>query len=112
MARQEMTKHNTLGQYFQKLRNKNNLTLHQLSMFVDIDSPMLSRIERGKRLPTLEQLTRLAEYYHLSEKELRARLFAEKIITVYGINDTTYNAMNLVKKRISSYIKNLEATSK
>jgi transcriptional regulator with XRE-family HTH domain len=40
-----------LGQYFRKLRTDKGETLHQVSKGTDIDSPMLSKIERGDRMP-------------------------------------------------------------
>ena len=43
-----------LGQYLRELRKEKVQTLHQISMAVDIDSPLLSKLGRGERLPTAE----------------------------------------------------------
>ncbi|MBK8586478.1 MAG: helix-turn-helix domain-containing protein [Bacteroidetes bacterium] len=40
---------------------------------------MLSKIEEGKRLPTSEQLKRLAKFYRVSEASLKVKYTAEKI---------------------------------
>lgn len=57
-----------LGQRLRNLRIQKNLTLHQVYKEVDIDSPMLSKIERGERLPTIEQLQRLCNFLKLLKK--------------------------------------------
>lgn len=93
-----------LGQRIRDTRTKMKLTLHQVSKEVDIDSPMLSKIERGERLPTVEQLQRLCKFFKISEEDLKVIHTAEKIIKEYGVNDTTYQAVRLVEEQITPYI--------
>jgi HTH-type transcriptional regulator, competence development regulator len=93
-----------LGQYLRELRKERQETLHQVSKGTDIDSPMLSKIERGERLATNEQLKRLAAFYKVSEVSLKVKHTAEKILKEYGINETTYDAIQLVNEQIASYI--------
>ena len=94
-----------LGQYLRKLRKEKGQTLHQVSMVADIDSPLLSKLERGERLPTSGQIKKLSKYYNVPESELMVMATAEKIIKEYGVNDTTYDAINLVKEQITPYLK-------
>jgi transcriptional regulator with XRE-family HTH domain len=93
-----------LGQQLRNFRTQKKLTLHQVSKEVDIDSPMLSKIERGERLPTIEQLERLCKFFKVVEANLKAMHMAEKIIKEYGVNDTTYDAVRLVEEQITPYI--------
>ncbi len=93
-----------LGQYIKSLRNEQNLTLHQVAKDTDIDMTMLSKIERGERLPTIEQVKRLASFFQLNENELLTKLTAEKIVKDYGINETTLNAVQLVEEQITNYL--------
>ena len=95
----------SIGQYFRKLRNERKETLHQVAIGTDIDSPLISKIERGERLPTTEQLKRLSVYYNLSEEELRVKHTAEKILKEYGANETTYDAIQLVNEQLTPYAK-------
>ena len=39
---------------------KEGETLHQVAINTDIDSPLLSKIERGNRLPTIPQIKRIS----------------------------------------------------
>lgn len=94
-----------LGQYFRKLRTDKGETLHQVSKGTDIDSPMLSKIERGDRMPTLEQLKKLCKYFKVSEADLKIMHTAEKIIKEYGINETTYEAVRKVEEQLTPYLK-------
>lgn len=94
-----------LGQYLRELRKDKEQTLHQVSIGTDIDSPLLSKLERGERLPTDEQIKKLAKYYKVAETNLKVKATAERIIKEYGVNDTTYEAVNLVMEQITPYIK-------
>ena len=65
---------------------------------------MLSKIERGERLATNKQLKRLAAFYKVSEESLKVKHTAEKFLKEYGINETTYDAIQLVNEQIAPYI--------
>lgn len=95
-----------LGQYIKNLRNAQSLTLHQVSKNTDVDMTMLSKIERGERLPTQEQTKRIADFFSVDEHELLTHLTAEKIIKKYGASEITLNALQLVEERIEAYLKN------
>ena len=94
-----------LGKQIKELRKGRGETLHQVSMGTDIDSPMLSKIERGYRIPTLEQLKKLCRYFKVPEAEFKAMHTAEKIIKEYGVNETTYEAIRLVEEQLVPYLK-------
>jgi len=94
-----------LGKYLRELRNLKGETLHQVSKGTDIDSPLLSKIERSERLPTLDQIKQLAKYYKISEEKLKIQHVAEKILKDYGVNDITFNAVKLVNEQLINYNK-------
>jgi transcriptional regulator with XRE-family HTH domain len=98
-----------LGQHLRELRKEKGETLHQVSKGTDIDSPMLSKIERGDRMPTLEQLKRLCKYFKVAEADLKVMHTAEKIIKEYGVNETTYEAVRLVEEQIIPFLKKIKA---
>ena len=99
-------KKSDLGKHLRSLRNEKGETLHQVSKGTDIDSPMLSKIERGDRMPTLEQLKRLCLYFKVEEADLKVMHTAEKIIKEYGINETTYEAVKLVEEQLTPFLHN------
>ena len=93
----------SLGQYLRELRKEKEETLHGVSKGTDIDSPLLSKIERSERLPTLDQLKRLSLFYNVAEASLKAKLAAERIVKDYGLNNTTYDAIRLVEEQLLEY---------
>jgi transcriptional regulator with XRE-family HTH domain len=95
----------SLGQYLRGLRKSIGGTLHEVSKDADIDSPLISKIERSERLPTLDQLKRLANHYKVSEADLMVKLTAEKIVKEYGLNNTTYEAIRIVEEQFVEYSK-------
>ena len=52
---------NTLGQKIRQLRKAKGLTQEQLAEKLDIDNKHLSRIEKGKHMPTYAVTKKLAE---------------------------------------------------
>lgn len=95
-----------IGQYLRSLRKEKGQTLHQVAKATDIDSPLISKIERSERIPTAEQIKKFSKYYKVDEAHLKVMAAAEKIIKEYGINDTTYEVANLVMEQITPYLKN------
>lgn len=94
-----------IGQYLRSLRKNKGQTLHQVATAIDIDSPLISKIERGERIPTAEQVKKFSKYYMIDEAHLKVMVAAEKIIKEYGINDTTYEVASLVMEQITPYLK-------
>lgn len=101
-----MNKHKSeVVQYLRDLHKSRAETLHQIYKGTDIDSPMLSKIERGERLPTSEQLKRLAKFYKVSEASLKIKHTVEIFLKEYGANETTYDAIQLVNEQLTTYVK-------
>lgn len=94
-----------IGQYLRSLRKEKGQTLHQVAKATDIDSPLISKIERSERIPTAEQIKKFSKYYKVDEAHLKVMAAAEKIIKEYGVNDTTYEVANLVMEQITPYLK-------
>ena len=94
-----------IGQYLRKLRKDKGQTLHQVAKGTDIDSPLISKIERGERIPTAEQIKKFAKYYKVDEAHLKVMAAAGKIIKEYGVSDETYEALSIVMEQITPYLK-------
>jgi transcriptional regulator with XRE-family HTH domain len=69
----------------------------------NIDMTLLSKFERKERIPTIEQAKRIAAYFSIDFNELNIELTAERIIFEYGLNDTTYEAANMVREAYVEY---------
>jgi len=70
---------------------------------IGIDSTLLSKLERGDRLPTDAQVANLAAYFGVPVDELVAQVIAERIVADYGDKSATLRAIKIVKERLSDY---------
>ena len=68
------------GDKIKELREEQSLLQRQLAAYLEIDTPMFSKIERGDRRAKREQVIKLAEYLHQDEKEMRTLWLADKFI--------------------------------
>jgi len=91
------------GEKLKSMRTDRRETLHMVAMGTNIDMTLLSKIERGERLPTSEQILRLAQHFGLDEKQLAIEATAGKILTEYGYNDVTYGAVQFVQEEMQKY---------
>lgn len=68
-----------IGHILKEIREESGHPLQKVQQYVDIDLTQLSKIENGKRLPTTEQLQKLAKFYHYDEKLLFIQRESDKI---------------------------------
>jgi len=92
-----------LGGKLKNLRLDRKETLHVVAMGTNVDMTLLSKFERGERLPTIEQIERIAGYFGIDKKQLAVETTAGKILTVYGYNDVTYGAAMFVQEEMKRY---------
>ena len=93
-----------LGKRIRELRNKNGVLQRQLASLLEIDTPMLSKIERGDRRAKRAQIVRLASYFQIDEKELLTLWVADKILeAVADENEFKKDALKIVVKLLNNY---------
>ena len=68
------------GNKIKELREKQGLLQRQLAAFLEIDTPMFSKIERGDRRAKREQVIKLAKYLHQDAREMLTLWLADKFI--------------------------------
>lgn len=89
-----------IGDKIRELREKNNVLLRHLAAQLDIDTAMLSKMERGDRFFRKEDIEALAKIFKISEEELRTLWLADKIIKTIGDEKYQEQALKLVLKSI------------
>lgn len=93
----------TFGETIRAWRKQRGEPLRVVAAVVEIDSTLLSKIERGERLPTQTQLIKFAEYFNVPLDKLAAQVIADRIILEYGHQEATLQALNIVRERIVPY---------
>ena len=87
-----------LGNKLRSLRDEQGILQRQVAAYLEIDTPMFSKIERGDRRAKRSQVTKLAEYFHLEEKELLTLWLADRILdAIEGENELQLYAIEVVK---------------
>ena len=69
----------TFGETLRQLRESKGLLLRQAAAELEIDTAMLSKIERGDRKLKREQVVQVAAFYGISENELLILWLSEKV---------------------------------
>jgi len=70
---------NQFGERLKQLREQNNLLQRQVASLLEIDTPMLSKIERGERKAKKEQVIQLAQIMKVSNDELLTLWLADQL---------------------------------
>ena len=83
-----------------KLREERELPLRTVAAFLDIDQAILSKIERGQRKPTREQVVKLAEYYKVKEKDLLVAWLSDKLVYDIENEQLALKALQMAEKKI------------
>ena len=73
-----------IGILFRQKREEKGLLIRQVAAVTELDQAIISRIENCDRLPTKEQLLKLAGLYNLDLKEIMSAWLAEKMVREYG----------------------------
>ena len=88
------------GEIIREKREKKRLLLRHVSAQLDIDTAILSKIERGERKATREQITKLAEILELDKESLLVQYLSEKILYEIQDEDLGIQALKVAEKTI------------
>ncbi len=89
-----------LGEIIRKLRKDKNLPLHAVAAFLDVDQAILSKIERGQRRATREQVINLAEYFKVEEKDLLVAWLSDKLVDEVSDEEMALKALQVAEEKV------------
>ena len=96
---------NNLGQKIREVREKQHLLLRQVAAYLEVDTALISKAERGERNLNREQVVKLAIFLKDSEEELISLWLCDKIISVVGDDNYaiqgTQKALKIITKEIN-----------
>ncbi|KAA6321369.1 hypothetical protein EZS27_028972 [termite gut metagenome] len=96
---------NSLGSTLRKLREEKQLPLRIVAAYLDIDQAILSRIERGQRKATRDQVTKLAGYFNVKEDELIVSWLSDKIVYALADEQNAIEALKVAGEKIKYHTK-------
>lgn len=87
-----------LGNKIKSLRDEQGILQRQIAAYLEIDTPMFSKNERGDRRAKRSQVPKLAEYFHVDEKELLTLWLADRILdAIEGEDELKFKAIEVAK---------------
>ena len=60
----------SFGEIIKKSREENNYILRHVGAELDMDQAIISKLERGERKPTKEQVIKFADFFKLNKNDL------------------------------------------
>lgn len=93
------------GKKIRSLRDEQGVLQRQLAAYLEIDTPMFSKIERGDRRAKREQVIKLAEYLHQDENEMLKLWLADKVLdAVEGEESLALDAIGITENILKQSI--------
>jgi transcriptional regulator with XRE-family HTH domain len=94
---------NHLGQKIRELREKKSLLLRQVAAHLEVDTALMSKIERGERNASKHQVISIAQFLKADEEELLTLWLADKIeSTLVEEPKVAYKAMKLARTHLKN----------
>ncbi len=91
-----------LGERIKTLRESQGLLQRQLSAHLNIDTPMLSKIERGERRAKRDQVLKIAQVLNVDSGELLTLWLADQIMEIVAREEQALQALKLATKDIKT----------
>ena len=92
---------NNLGKKIRNEREKQSLLLRQVAAFLEIDTALISKVERGERKLSRTYVVKLAELFAIPEEELISLWLSDKIIDVIGEDNYAKQGLSIAMNQIS-----------
>ena len=94
----------SLGNIIRQLREDKQLPLRTVAAFLDIDQAILSKMERGQRKPSREQVVKLAGYFKVKENDLLIAWLSDKLVNEVEDEEMALKALQVAEERVAYII--------
>ncbi|WP_010177160.1 helix-turn-helix domain-containing protein [Aquimarina agarilytica] len=89
-----------LSELLKSKRENKKLLLREVASMIDVDTALISKIEKGDRKPTREQIKKLAIALDINYSKLLKLWISEKIYEDVKNEDVAIDAIKLTLKRL------------
>lgn len=96
------------GEHIKQLREQNQLLQRQVASVLEIDTAMLSKIERGERRAKKEHIPLLANLLHANEKELYTVWLADQVYDIIKEESNPTEILQVVERELKLKLKHYE----
>jgi predicted nucleotidyltransferase/plasmid maintenance system antidote protein VapI len=92
---------NSLGENIRRLREEKKLPLRKVAAFLDIDQALLSKIERGQRKASRDQVVKLSAFFNVDEKDLLVSWLSDRLVHEVSNESFAVEALHVAEKRVT-----------
>lgn len=89
-----------IGEILRQLREEKGLLLRQVAAELEIDTALLSKIERGERNLKREQVLRISEIFNIPENDLILIWLSDKIIDLIKEESNAVEILKTTMRKI------------
>ncbi len=100
-----MENNKSTGEILREKREEKGLLLRHISAELDIDTAILSKIERSERKATKEQILKLADILNLNKDNLLVQYLSERILYEIRDEELGSKALKMAEQKMK-YINN------
>ena len=90
----------TFGQKLRELRAYEKLLLRQVAAGLEMDTALLSKMERDERKPNKEQVLAFAKYYKVNAEDLLVAWLSDRLASEAKDEDVGLKAMQVAEEKI------------
>ena len=90
----------SLGETIRKFREEKELPLRIVAAYLDIDQAILSKVERGQRNATREQVIKLAEFFKVKESDLLISWLSDKLVYEVANEQVALKALQVAEEKV------------
>lgn len=90
----------SIGELLRQSRVEQQQLLREVAASIGIDPALLSKIERGERLPSREKVLKFAKYFKLEKDELIVAWLSDKLVNELEGEDLAKDALKIAEKKI------------
>lgn len=95
-----MSNMKSLGEKLRELRDARGLLLREVAAQLEVDPSLLSKIERGDKRATREQVVQMARMYKADEKDLMVSYLSERVVYQVEDEDLAIEALKVAEEMI------------
>ena len=95
---------NSLGEKIRTIRESKSLLLRQVAAHLEIDTALISKIERGERRLTREQVIKLAKFYNVTDEELLTLWLSDKLLDTIENDPYAMQGLNKAKNILKTLL--------
>ena len=91
----------SLGETIRDKREEKQLPLRTVAAYLDIDQAILSKIERGQRHASRDQVIKLAEFFTIKESDLLVSWLSDKLMYLLADEVIAIEALHMAEEKVS-----------